>query len=114
MSYVRDSVRWSRSCELKVLYETVVFAMAGICARCKKGNTCGFRQPGTWVDECALFKLKVRTSKDKVLPDWLEIEASTSVGKQIQSDIEGKGRDKSPSVTKKTENPAYVQKFPPA
>ena len=28
----------------------------GICARCKKGSNCRFRQPGTWAAECEEFE----------------------------------------------------------
>jgi hypothetical protein len=28
---------------------------AGLCARCKKGEGCRFRQPGTWSVDCNLF-----------------------------------------------------------
>ena len=28
----------------------------GICAGCRKGSNCRFRQPGTWVVECEDFE----------------------------------------------------------
>ena len=28
----------------------------GICAGCRKGRNCRFRQPGTWVVECEEFE----------------------------------------------------------
>lgn len=28
----------------------------GLCPRCTMRHACGFRQPGTWVEECAAYE----------------------------------------------------------
>jgi hypothetical protein len=43
----------------------------GLCTRCKKGKDCGFRQPGTWVVECALFDEKPRSDSPSLPPNRL-------------------------------------------
>ena len=32
------------------------FMMVGLCAGCKKRGGCGYRQPGTWVNDCEGFE----------------------------------------------------------
>jgi hypothetical protein len=87
--------------------------MAGICAQCKKGKTCGFRQPGTWVDDCALFEQKRQSTKVKALPEWLELEDASSDGNRMPLDLVAKGYENCFRVNKKMEMQSHAQKTPP-
>lgn len=41
----------------------------GMCARCKKGSDCKFREPGTWVVECDEFEEDSRLVGRHMTPD---------------------------------------------
>lgn len=43
--------------------------MVGLCACCTKGSSCAFRQPGTWVVECALFEQNSKATRGRVPTD---------------------------------------------
>ena len=47
----------------------------GICAGCRKGSDCRFRQPGTWVVECEEFEERpVPMPTSLALGEFAELE----------------------------------------
>ncbi len=41
----------------------------GICAGCRKGSNCRFRQPGTWVVECEEFEERPVRMQTSLVPE---------------------------------------------
>lgn len=74
----------------------------GLCAQCKNGSTCGFRQPGTWVDECELFEQNQQTARNQTPLDWPDADEAEKGENPSQSRSAIKARNEYTDSQKKT------------